>query len=48
MIFFYKLKHCINNVDQIRLSSYSSLVKRYDWSEMIAEYDAQFLSVANK
>ena len=45
---FYKLKHCINNVDQIRLSSYSSLVKRYDWSEMIAEYDAQFLSVAKK
>tara|TARA_B100001121_G_scaffold300907_1_gene311275 strand:+ start:67 stop:1182 length:1116 start_codon:yes stop_codon:yes gene_type:complete len=45
---FYKIKHCVNNVDQIRLSSYSSLVKRYDWSEMIAEYDAQFLSVAKK
>ena len=44
---FYKLKHCINSVDQIRHSSYSSLVKRFDWRELIAEYDAQFLSVVN-
>ena len=48
MIFFYKLKRCINSVDQIRHSSYSSLVKMYDWSELICEYDAQFLSITNK